>query len=151
MAGTALLACKAYLVDTAMPTMFGTSVQVSYGLPPSYIGQDLVYVGDAQVQEEMPVYGTPRPQEETIELSVVIKSSRRGNEGTAQRVASEAAMGLLTTLRDYFKVLGNETLGGACRQARVTSYQLSEDPPDQDTTQGRLAEIHVTITIRARN
>jgi hypothetical protein len=91
-----------------------------------------------------------RPVEELVEMDLTISCYRPG--GTeVQQDATEAAFVMLGTFRDHFKTRPNETLGGACRTARVTNYDLFEDDDPEAVTDGRLAQILLTLTIHARN
>lgn len=149
MSGTALSSCKTYLVDTLLPSLF-PSAEVVWGWAPDTAADDVVMVLNAQVQNSQPVYGTQRPVEETMSLQVTISCWRAGGR-EAQRTASLQAMSMYSTLRDYFKTNANETLGGICRWVRVVSYELAEDDDEEAMHQGRLAQVDVVLSIRARN
>jgi hypothetical protein len=149
MSGSAVPTCKAYLFGTVLPTLFPPPAQVTYGLPGSFEGNDMVTVGNARVTCETPVMGSARRVEEGIELSVMISCYRAGGP-EAQQQATEAAYAMYSTFRDHFRATGNETLGGACREARVTSHELIEDDDPDDITNGRLSQIEITLSIKAR-
>lgn len=139
---------KAYLFGTAFPALF-PDTQITYGMPGSFEGQDVVTVGNARVVNDVPVMSNARRVEEVIELQVLLSCYRPGGP-EAQQQATEAVYGLYSTLRDYFRTAPNETLGGNCRESRVTSHDLIEDDDEDDITNGRLSQIEAVITIRAR-
>ncbi len=140
---------KRYLFETVLPTLFPAPALITYGIPGSFEADDIITVGNARVTDGVPVMGSARRTEELIELTVLISCYRAGGP-EAQIVATEAAYALYTTLRDHFRGTGNETLGGACREARVTSHELSEDDDPNDITSGRLSQIEAVVTLKAR-
>jgi hypothetical protein len=140
---------KRYLFETVLPGLFPAPTLITYGIPGTFEADDIVTVGNARVTNDVPVMGSQRRTEELIELTVLISCYRAGGPG-AQLTATEAAYAIYTALRDHFRVTGNETLGGACREARVTSHELSEDDDPDDITNGRLSQIEAVITLKAR-
>jgi hypothetical protein len=147
---SAVPAAKAYLVGTLLPSLFSSPILIAYGYPSVDVPQDIIVVGNARTAASMPVMGTTRPYEEAIELDILFSSSRKGGQDQ-QQVATEAAFALFNTFRDYFKTNPNQTLGGAVRQARVVSYQLTEDGPDDEVMDSRLAQIASVLLINTRN
>ena len=142
-------AVKAALCGTVLPILFPAPIQVTYGVPGPFEGDDLVSVGAARVQCDDPVMSSARRVEETVELSILLSSWRAGGP-QAQQLATEAAYAMLSTLRDHFRTAPNETIGGTCRTARVTSHELWEDDDPEAIANGRLSQIEVVLTISAR-
>jgi hypothetical protein len=149
---SAVPAVKAQLVTTVLPALFPSPVLVSYG-PPGINQPDVIIgVGNAEVQIERPVAATSRPREEIVTLNVVFSVFQAGDE-TVQQAVTELAFSLLGTFADYFKTKPNETLGGTCREAWVSSYDLEEtvatDPKAGNVT-GRVAEVIAVLTVKTR-
>lgn len=144
---------KAYLVATVLPALFPQPVLVSYGAPGPNQPDVIIGVGNAEVQIERPVAGTTRPREEVFTLTVVF-SIFQGGGPEVQQTVTELAFAMLSTFGDYFKTKPNETLGGNCREAWVSSYDLDETvavaPSNSNAITGRVAEITSVLTVKAR-
>ena len=146
-------AIKSYLFGTVLPTVYAgvTGVQILYGPAGSHLDDDVVMVGDVRTSPEVTVMSPTRPYDERIDVTVVISCTRRGPDSATQQTATEQAFNLLSLFRDYFKTRGNEILGGACRESRVTSYDLVESADPEVISNGRNAAITVTLSCIARN
>lgn len=141
-------ACKRYLYDTVLPELF-PGVQVFYSLPGTFEEADMILLGGAVSTSELPVMGSSHRVEDLIEQTIVISCFRRGGP-EAQIEATESAYEYFEALRDHFRTSTKETLGGNCIWARITGHELVEDEDPEDTEDGRLSQVTVTITIRAR-
>jgi hypothetical protein len=150
---SAVPAVKAYLVKTVLPALFPPPVLASYGAPGIDQPDIIVGVGNAETEIERPAAATSRPREEVTTLTVIFSVFAGGDE-TVQELVTETAFAMLGTFADYFKTKPNETLGGACREAWVSSYTLDEAvataPNDTTVITGRVAEITAVLTVKAR-
>jgi hypothetical protein len=151
---SAVPAVKAQLVTTVLPTLFPSPVLVSYGPPGAHQPDVIIGVGNAEVEIERPVAATSRPREEVFTLNVVFSVFSGGDE-TVQQAVTEQAFTMLSAFADYFKTKPNETLGGTCREAWVSSYVLDESealapPEDGGGVSGRVAEITTVLTVKSR-
>jgi len=142
---------KAALV-TQLGVLYPAPTLVSYGDPAEYQPEELVSVMGQHVVIDRPTSGTNRPREEMVETTVEI-SVYVGGSTDVQQIATERAYVILSGLQDYFKTKPNETLGGACREALVTAYDLTESlslSPDTGRVTGQVATIAVIVTSHAR-
>jgi hypothetical protein len=151
---SALPAVKAQLVTTTLPALFPEPVLVSYGPPGPRQPDVIIGVGNAEVQIERPTASPSRPREEVFTLEVIFSVFSGGDE-TVQQAVTELAFTLLGTFADFFKTRPNETLGGTCREAWVSSYVLEESaafapPEDGGGVSGRVAEITSVLTVKSR-
>lgn len=147
---SAIASVKAQLVSV-LGGLFPAPVLVSYGNPGSYQPDVIVGVHDVRVKITRPTMSTARPREEAAEIDVRF-SVYVAMGDTAQQQATETAVGMLTTFSNYFKTRPNETLGGTCREAWVSSYELTEDvavDPEMNVA-GRLAEIVAVVSFATR-
>jgi hypothetical protein len=100
-----------------------------------------------------PTEGPRRTRQKDVEFDVVISVWSGGTESVQQSLM-EAVDDLSELLESYFRTSGNETLGGGCFDAWVSSI----DGPTPDVTvdpqsgaiSGRQAESVVTVTARIR-
>ncbi len=127
---------------------------VSYG-PPQSLADEMASVAGASVRHERPTVGGPtRSREETADVSVILSCAVAGDGESwddAQQQATEAAYRMLDVLEDHFRDRSHATLGGACRDAIVSSHELAEYKTDADGyAAGRIGEITATITCRTR-
>lgn len=138
-------------VKAALAVVLGQlypDADTSYGEPGTVQTAQVVFIGDAHVSIDRPTMGgAKRSREHSIDLDVVLSAYVFD---TDQQAATEAALGLLAQLDDYLRTRGNETLGGACRDAWVSSYDLAENPDDDATGGGRRADVTATITASVR-
>jgi len=78
----------------------------------------------------------------------------RPGDQSQQQDATERAYAMCDDLTEYLRTAPNEALGGACREARVTSHELVESavtvPGDPSRVTGRTAEIEAVVTSTAR-
>lgn len=135
---------------TLLGTLFPSPVLVSDGHPGTANPPSIVVTWDVEGDlEDVPI-GAGR-QEETGTIDVVF-SLYQGGGPEAQPTVNAQAFTNLAILRGALnnQAGGDGTLGGACRFARVTHYKLDEPHTPDETAQGRLAELTVTITFVAR-
>lgn len=128
--------------------------RVSYG-PPQSLADVMAAVTTASVRHERPTAGGPtRSREEIADIEVVLSCFTAGDGESwddAQQEATEAAYDMLDVLEDHFRDRTAATLGGACRDAIVSSHELAEYKTDADGyASGRIGEITATITCRTR-
>ena len=128
--------------------------RVSYG-PPQSLADQMASVAGASVRHERPTVGGPtRSREETAEIQVILSIAVAGDGESwsdAQQAATEAAYDMLDVLEDHFRDRTAATLGGACRDAIVSSHELAEYKTEADGfAAGRIGEITATITCRTR-
>lgn len=136
-----------------LATLFPPPVVVSYGLPGAHIPDEIIVVGDQNVEVGRPTMGTARSREEVVETVVTVSIYRTGDE-TVQQVATERAWEVFDSLSQWFRTKPNETLGGACREAWVTSGALVESVVHEQGTEdgddlypmGRAADLTVVVT-----
>lgn len=142
-------AVKAGLVAACRVVYADTSALVTYGLPGTSRPDEIVAVMGATTNVERGAMAPARRRREEVETVVVISVSRSGNE-SVQQVVTERAYELLDLLVEYLRVSPNESLGGACREARVTEHELEEsvvyNSRDASKATGRNASIAALVT-----
>lgn len=144
-------------VKAALVTLFGTlypDALASYGVPGAFQPDEIAAVMDQRFEVSRPTMGTGRSREEAVETVVVFSVFVSGDE-SSQRVATERAYAMCLALDEHFRTGPQETLGGSCREAWVTSGELAESvvtpPPGGGSgVTGRVAELSVTVTSRHR-
>ncbi|MBT9255377.1 hypothetical protein KMZ30_07300 [Phycicoccus sp. KQZ13P-1] len=141
-------------VVTVCRALFPSPVLVVYGRPGPYTADDMVLVLGQTLVADVATMTPSRTQEETVTTTVVFSVFRGGEVTTVQQQATERAYEMATAFADHFKTRPNETLAGACREARVTGMSLAEAPmtaaDDRTVILGALAEVTVTLTSKAR-
>ncbi len=128
--------------------------RVSYG-PPQSLADQMASVAGASVTHERPTAGGPtRSREEVAEIEVLLSIAVPGDGESwddAQQKATEGAYAMLDVLEAHFRNPTTSTLGGACRDAIVSSHELAEYKTNADGyAAGRIGEITATITCRTR-
>lgn len=128
--------------------------RVSYG-PPQSLADQMASVAGASVRHERPTAGgATRSREEVADIQVILSIAVPGDGESwddAQQAATEGAYAMLDVLEDHFRDRTAATLGGACRDAIVSSHELVEYKTDADGyAAGRIGEITATITCRTR-
>ena len=128
--------------------------RVSYG-PPQSLADQMASVAGASVRHERPTAGgATRSREEIADIQVILSIAVPGDGESwddAQQAATEGAYAMLDVLEDHFRDRTAATLGGACRDAIVSSHELAEYKTDADGyAAGRIGEIIATITCRTR-
>ena len=139
-------------VYNVLAAMFPPPVLVSMGDPGSYQPDVIVAVMGGRYVYETPVMTPARPRERICEVEVIFSVYQPGGDPS-----QSGAWTLVQTMVDqfdaYFKTAGNETLGGACRNARPTVGQVAfantRDPESANQT-GSTAEVTVTVTAWVR-
>lgn len=138
---------KAALVATCR-SLYPAPVLVSYGTPGSYQPNDLVVVMSSRTEPVVGPMSPARRRDEVVETVVLFSVYRPGDE-TQQQVATERAFELLDVLQDYLRTSPNETLGGACREARVTEHELTEttstNPQNPKLVTGRQSVVAAVV------
>lgn len=137
---------------TACQTLYPVPALVTYGHPGNASANDMIALMNVTSEQEVGPLSPQRRREETLTCDVVISCWRGGAD---QQTVTEAAYALLASLEDYLQDTGvtastQITLGGAVRDARVTSHELAETEDPDDMALGRLAEITATVTARVR-
>lgn len=150
--GSAVPALKSALLGV-LRTLF-PEARVSYG-PPQSLADQMASVAGASVRHERPTAGgSTRSREEIAEIQVILSVAVAGDGESwddAQQRATEDAYAMLDVLEDHFRDRTATTLGGACRDAIVSSHELAEYKTDADGyAAGRIGEITATITCRTR-
>lgn len=145
------MAAPVVAVKAALNALLGQlypNADTSYGLPRDVQTTQVVYLGNATVQITQPTMGGPRrSREHSIDLDVVLSAYSFDGD---QQAATEAALAMLDQLDNYLRTRGNETLGGACRDSWVSSYDLEENPDDEAAGSARRADITATVTASVR-
>lgn len=147
-----LAACQS--IYTGQTGLDGAPVLVALGPVGTYAPSALVVIAtDTQQPVARPTAGTGRSREKEATFQVVINVWTGGTE-TEQQAAVEKVDDLSELLEAYFRVQGQETLGGGCREAWVSNIvgptpDLTVDPASGAVT-GRQAESVITVTARIR-
>lgn len=152
MAGTSAIAIKSALV-AVLSTLYAPetpAVQVTYGMPGTWQGSDIVAVTDIDTEISRPTMGTARSREEESSVTVVVSVFRSGTDADLQQNATERAYALADLLQQRFRTAPNETLGGACREAWVSNMSLQEADDPEIIAKGRSATVIATVMCRAR-
>lgn len=146
-----LAACRTIYAASTAPD--GSPVLVTLGPTGTYAPSAVVIVAaDTRQPIGRPTAGTGRSREKEAEFDVVINVWAGGTE-TIQQTVIELVDDLSELLESYFRTAGNETLGGGCREAWVSSIT---GPTPSVTTDadgvisGRQAESVLTVTARIR-
>ena len=135
---------------TLCQSLFPPPVLVSYGLPTNDQPNDIVAITEAGTadqergSQEARTYGTNRSRDETTYISILI-SSWRGT--TDQQIVTELVFDAMATIETSLR--SDPTIGGAVREADIDAWALTETD-FQDLSQGRYAEISVSIRARHR-
>ena len=128
--------------------------RVTYG-PPQGLADQMVSVIGATVQHERPTSGGPtRSREEVADVRVILSVAAAGDEESWDSAAEKACTqvyAMFDQLEAAFRDRSVQTLGGACRDAIVSSHELSEyHSMNGSVITGRIAEIAATVTCRTR-
>lgn len=150
-----LTACQN--IYTGQTGLDGAPVLVSLGAPGTNIPSAVVLVAiETRQPVTRPTAGTNRSREKEVEFDVSINVWIGGTEA-AQQLTVEKVDDLSELLESYFRVGGNEVLGGGCREAWVSAIagptpDLTAKPDDNGdpVVTGRMAESIVTVTARIR-
>lgn len=153
-------AVRAALVNV-MNGLYQAPTLVLYGPSGADLPDEIVGLRGSKVPEiQRPVSTPTRIREEVVETEVGFSVWTEDATGEDDQRIYERAFTLLGLLADYFKTKPNETLGGACREALVTSYEdgggvstyFREDPdtPGEFIANGRLIELVAVVTSKAR-
>lgn len=122
---------------------------VCWGPPTSFQPNDIISVGNQVITfGEAPMAPT-RPREEVVETAVTLSS----HSTDSQEAASARAFAMYDALADYFKTAPRETLGGACREAVVSGFEVEHfvtSPAVGSRVQGRTTAITAVVTTKAR-
>lgn len=136
----------------------GNPVLVAFGNPGQYQPNAIVAVGWAvRAPIARPTMGPSRSRNTAAEIDVVVSVYVPGGEEAAP-VAVAQAFDLQALLEAYFRVQGNETLGGGCRDSYVSNaqlaqsiaYQANDDPEIQPVPTGRIATNTLTVAVEIR-
>ena len=139
---------KARLV-ALMESLFDSLTLVCWGPPSTYQPQDIVSVGGQVIEFGAAPMAPTRPREEIVQTAVTFSSFTTDE----QSVATLRAFELYDVLADHFKTAPNETLGGACREAIVSGFEVEEfvtSPAVGSGVMGRTTAITATVTTRTR-
>jgi hypothetical protein len=138
----------------------GSPVYVCLGHPGSYQPAEFVGVAmDVREPIARPTMGTNRSREKTAEIDVVISVFVPGmipddvSPSGTQVDALNRACALSDSLEAYFRVAGNETFGGACRESWVSNIAgpaMGELADKAGHPIGRVAELTLTVTAAIR-
>jgi len=146
-----LAACRT--IYAASVDSSGAPVAVTDGPPGSLQPQIIVAVGMATRQPiTRPTMGTGRSRDTEAQIDVIVSVFVPGAE-VAQTTANDACDDLTDLLQAYFRVSGNESLGGGCRDAWVSNIEGPRPdviPNESGGVAGRVAESVVTVTARIR-
>jgi hypothetical protein len=148
---TTLFSSIATLFATSVGTD-GAPVLVSFGPPGEYQPSAIVAIMDCHGEIERPTLGTNRSREMAAAIEVTISVYTPGDE-SAQQVSLTKACELLDTLEDNLRLSPNERLGGACRDAWISSANPKGSvamDPELDSVAGRVTDIEATITALIR-
>lgn len=127
----------------------GKVVQVAFGQPGTLLRDDIVaFMGIATSQAPATLSSTNRSREEQLDLTVQFSCYRGGGE-ESEKLASDAAYGLLEELEHYLRVT-DTTLGGVVRYCFLTAHTSSGFTDPTDIENGRTIEIEATFSAVAR-
>lgn len=146
---------------TVLQGLYQAPTLVLYGPSGTDLPDEIVGLRGSRVpQITRPVSTPTRTREEDVETEVVFSIWTEDATGGDDQRIYERAFTLFGLLADYFKTKPNETLGGACREALVTSYDdqggvttsYADDPdtPGAVIPNGRLIELVAVVTSKAR-
>lgn len=147
-----LAACQSIYANQTGPD--GAPVLVTLGPSGTNAPAACVLVAEATRQPvTRPTAGTNRSRHKDVEFDVLINVWTGGTESVQQAVV-EAVDDLSELLEGYFRVSGQETLGGGCLDAWVSAItgpipDLTIDP-SSGAVSGRQAESTLTVTARIR-
>ena len=129
--------------------------RIIYGPPQGEADKMACIIGASARHERPTAGGAYRSREEEADVQVVLSVAVPGDVESfddAAQMACEGVYEMFDRLEDHFRNRHAATLGGACRDAIVSSHELSEyasEDADGYIT-GRVAEITATITCRTR-
>ena len=132
-----------------LESLYTSPTLVCWGPPSTYQPSDIVSIGNQVISFGAAPMATTRPREEIVETAVTVSSFA----ADSQQVATERAFELYDVLADHFKTGPNETLGGACREAFVSGFEVEEfvtSPAVGGGVMGRTTAITATVTTRTR-
>lgn len=133
---------------------YGAPVLVTYGPPGVNQPNNIVAVGMATRQPiTRPTMGTNRSRDTHADIDIVISAYAPGDE-SVQQAACESCDDMAAQIEAYFRVQGNETLGGGCRDAWVSNIDGPTPAvavhPESNAITGRVAQSTVTVTAAIR-
>jgi hypothetical protein len=160
MAGSQSIKAARAALLTACSTLYGSvtdslnaPVQVVLGFPSSYQAQNIVSVGISTRQPvTRPTLTTNRSRDKACTVTVTFSMFRAGTPDAAQQGVADDCDDLVALLEGYFQVAGNERLGGASRDAYVSSIDGPTLAPSyrEKRVVGYTATAVATVTIFIR-
>jgi hypothetical protein len=141
-------AVKAALMSL-LESLYDEPTLVCWGPPTTYQPSDIVSVGGQVVEFGAAPMAPTRPREEIVQTALTFSSFT----ADTQQVATLRAFEMYDVLADHFKTAPNETLGGACREAIVSGFEVEEfvtSPAVGSGVMGRTTAITATVTTRTR-
>ncbi|WP_353809156.1 hypothetical protein [Agromyces sp. SYSU T00194] len=146
--GTQWLALKNAFVAAAH-TLWDSdqAVQIVFGQPGYPVPDDIVAITDGTTEQQPGPMGGRRLRDEDLTQDVVISIWRPGGQ-EMEKVAAERADELLRQLEHQVRHT-DTTLGGVVEWCFLTSVR-HEGTPQELTGDGRLCQLTVTFTARAR-
>jgi len=150
---SALPAVKDALMTVAA-TLWPTPAAVYYGPTGANLPELVINIGNARTTDiTRPTMGGSRAsRDETFEVDVLISVYEPG-DWTVQRTATVKAFAAMAQLDDYLRTWGtNQTLGGVCREAWVSGWDLAESISDSSNGEvlGRVSDLTTTVTVSTR-
>lgn len=132
-----------------LESLYDEPTLVCWGPPTTYQPSDIVSVGGQVVEFGAAPMAPTRPREEIVQTALTFSSFT----ADTQQVATLRAFEMYDVLADHFKTAPNETLGGACREAIVSGFEVEEfvtSPAVGSGVMGRTTAITATVTTRTR-
>lgn len=123
-------------------------VLVSFGLPGTYVPQDIVSFLDVDANQETATLGTNRGRDEVIDLTVSISCLVPGMQD-AELVAHKRAYHLLRAI-EYYARRTDTTIGGTVRHAFCIRHSTSGQTDPALVERGRVCEIVAVFRAVAR-
>jgi hypothetical protein len=136
---------------TAVQTVVDTdAVLVSYGHPGAQMENwdDAIALADVRAEQAPGPISTNRSRNEDLTLTVWISSWRKGGP-ESEKVASDAAYGLLEAIEHHIRVT-DTTVGDTVMWCFLTDHESAGVTPDELLDSGRTIEIKATFTARVR-
>ena len=145
---TAAPAFKDAFVGIVESLNAGTAVEVAFGHPGMTQAEEIISIGDITSEQEPAAFGSRRPREETLTLTVYVNVFRGGGE-ESEKVCSDRAYALLGAIEEYVRVT-DTTVGNTVRACFMTSHASVGSTDPQVLASGRMIDITAVFTAVTR-
>jgi hypothetical protein len=140
-------------LTTACQTLFPSPALVTFGDPGNYQPDAIVAIMGGKMPVTRPTGGPNRSRDKVCEVTIVISVYVPGSDQASQVTAFANAQAMSDQLEAYFRVQGNETLFGACRDAFVSDTSWAPTnvrDADSGNQTGSTADITAIVTAYVR-